>query len=42
MIIPRSGHWYTVELPIPILFAAVPLMLGLLLTGLSIVHELLP
>jgi hypothetical protein len=42
MMIPRRGHWYAVELPIPILVAAVPLMLGLLLTALSIVHELLP
>jgi hypothetical protein len=41
MMIPRRGHWHAVELPVPILFAAVPLMLGLLLTGLSIVHELL-
>ncbi|HEX4073026.1 MAG TPA: hypothetical protein VHX68_17735 [Planctomycetaceae bacterium] len=40
MIIPRGGHWYAVELPVPMLIALVPLIAMLLLGALSVLREL--
>ncbi len=39
MIIPRCGHWYAVELPVPILIALVPLIAMLFLGALSALRE---
>ena len=40
MIIPRRGHWYAVELPVPMLIALVPLMAVLFLEALSALRDL--